>query len=212
MSHFSVESWFDFVRGTTSVEERAEMQNHLDTGCQECIGLSEMWRQVLEVARREQRYQPSPNTVKSVKAAYASEGPWRWLPKRANLARLMYDSFLQPAPVGLRSSGLNSRQFLHEAEPFVIDLRVEREPGQKRISVIGQVLDSRQPEKGIEGVNIVLLSGQELLARTYAKSSGEFSLQFSDGSDLQLFVNIRGQRAIGIVLPDLGSLGTWSER
>jgi hypothetical protein len=96
----------------------------------------------------------------------------------------------------------SSRQFLHEAEPFVIDLRVESEPAKKRVWLMGQILNSKRPGKKLEAVDVVLLSGERLVAKAAANPSGEFELEFGDERGLQLFINIRGQRAIGIVLPD----------
>jgi hypothetical protein len=49
---------------------------------------------------------------------------------------------------------------------------------------------------------VVLLSGERLVAKTAANPSGEFEFELGDEKGLQLFINIRGQRAIGIGLPD----------
>lgn len=201
MSHFSAEGWFDFARGTLSPEQRAPMQCHLDSECDQCFKVFETWRTVLEIVSREAVYRPPASAVRCVKAAYVSGNPWRWLPQVARMARLVFDSFRQPA-AAVRSSMPSSRQFLHEAEPFVIDVRVESEPAQKRVWLTGQVLNSEKPDMKIEGVDVVLLSGERLIAKTAANPSGEFEFEYHHETGLQLFINIRGQRAIGIVLPD----------
>ncbi len=52
---------------------------------------------------------------------------------------------------------------------------------------------------------MVLLSGERLVKKTSANAAGEFDLDFVPEENLQLFVNIRGKRAIAIVLPDMNS-------
>jgi hypothetical protein len=202
MNHFSAEAWFDLARGTPVAEQSAPMQDHLAAGCNQCLKIFEMWQVALEAASREAAYYPPASAVRLVKAAYGSERRWGWFPQIARFARLVFDSSRQPSPAAVRGSMPSSRQFLHEAEPFVIDLRVESEPAKKRVWLMGQVLNSEKPGKKIEAVDVVLLSGERLVAKTAANPSGEFELEFGDERGLQLFINIRGQRAIGIVLPD----------
>jgi hypothetical protein len=201
MSHFSAGGWFDFARGTLSPAQRTPMQSHLHGECTRCFKTLETWQKVLETVGREAAYRPPPSTVRFVKAAYVSERPWRWLPQVARMAQLVFDSFRQPA-AAVRSSTSCARQFLHKAEPFVIDLRVESEPEQKRVWLVGQVLNSEKPDMQIEAVDVVLLNDERLIAKTATTPSGEFKFEYHPERGLQLFINIRGQRAIGIVLPD----------
>jgi hypothetical protein len=203
VSHFSADRWFDFARGTLLAGDRARMQDHLDGGCDRCLKTLKTWKTVLETVRREQAYRPSATAVGYVKAAYGSSSTrWRWLPQMAKMARLVFDSSLHPASATVRSSMPSSRQSIHKAEPFVIDLRVESEPAQNRVWLIGQILNSKKPDMRIEGADVVLLSGDALLAKAATNPSGEFALEFDDQKGLQLFINIRPRRAIGVTLPD----------
>jgi hypothetical protein len=179
------------------------MQDHLDGECDRCLKTLKTWKTVLETVRREQAYRPSATAVGYVKAAYGSSSTrWRWLPQMAKMARLVFDSSLHPASATVRSSMPSSRQSIHKAEPFVIDLRVESEPAQNRVWLIGQILNSKKPDMRIEGADVVLLSGDALLAKAATNPSGEFALEFDDQKGLQLFINIRPRRAIGVTLPD----------
>lgn len=179
------------------------MQVHLEQGCAECVKASETWRLVLDVAAREEQYRPDEAAVRVVKAAYIPEKPWTWLREAAEAARLVFDSLHQPAPAMLRGSQPVTRQLVHEAEPFVIDLRLESDPARKRIFLMGQILNSENPEEPTTDVDVVLLSGEKLIRRAAVNSSGEFDLELGADPNLHLFINIRGQRAIGIALPDL---------
>jgi hypothetical protein len=201
MSHFSAAGWFDFARGALSPEEKTPMQHHLNKGCDRCFKVLDIWQTVLKTVRREPSYRPSASAVRCAKAGYVSESRWTWLPQVARMARLAFDASHHSA-AAVRSSMPCSRQFLYKAEPFVIDLRVESEPAQKRVWLMGQVLNSKKPDMKIEEVDIVLLSGERLVAKTKSNPAGEFEFEFDGGKALQLFINIRGRRAIGIVLPD----------
>ncbi|MBV9083115.1 MAG: hypothetical protein JOZ62_10590 [Acidobacteriaceae bacterium] len=205
MSHFSLSEWVDLVRGVLSSDRTAEIQAHLNRGCHECHKQSDVWRRVAGCLSREPAYAPPDEAVRAVKAAFVPEKPWKWLSRFATMARLTFDSSQQVAPATVRGSISTSRQLLHESEPFVIDLRLESDPHQRSISLIGQVLNSENPGKSVEGVDVVLLSGEDLIARTAGNKSGEFELGFDSKENLQLFVNIRGHHAIGIVLPGLES-------
>ncbi|MBV9303720.1 MAG: hypothetical protein JOY62_05420 [Acidobacteriaceae bacterium] len=202
MTHFSAELWFDFARGIASPEQNVLMHHHLEGQCGKCSTELDMWNRVLEVARREGEYSPPASAVRIAKAAYASADRWTWLPRIARMARLIFDSARQPGAAPVRGSMPHTRQFLHRAEPFVIDLRVESEPARKHVWLTGQVLNSKRPGTNVEGVDVILLSEERFIAKTLANPSGEFELEFGDERGLQLFINIHGQRAIGITLPD----------
>ena len=126
----------------------------------------------------------------------------------AQLAHLLFDSSRTPALAGVRSSTQSSRQIMVEAEPFVIDLQFESDSARQRISLTGQIFNSRKLQTAIDGADVVLLSVDNLVRKTKTNELGEFCLDFSREENLRLFVNIRGKRAIGIVLPDLDSSET----
>ncbi len=201
MSHFSAGQWFEFARDTALSEQKAVMQRHLEDGCQECRNLSGIWSEVLEINRRESDYHPPAGAVRSAKAMFVPERSWKWFPEIAVAARLIFDSIREATPTAVRGSMTSSRQTLQEAMPFVIDLRVECEPARKRVHLIGQVLNSKEPNKNVANVDVFLLKGEHLAAKTAANTSGEFDLEFQDEEDLKLFIDIRGQKVIEIRLP-----------
>jgi hypothetical protein len=201
MVHFSTAQWFEFAHGTPPPEQEAAMRRHLEEGCDACQKLSAMWKEVLELSGRESGYQPPSGAVRSVKAMFVPERRWKWLPEIAEWAQLLFDSIREPSLAAVRGSQASSRQFLQEARPFVIDLRMECEPARKKVHLIGQVVNSKEPNKNVADVEVFLLKGEHLAARTMANISGEFDLEFVDEEDLQLFIDIRGQKVIEIRLP-----------
>jgi hypothetical protein len=203
MDHFAPGDWIDFVRGFLNPSTSAPMQAHLDQDCEECRQASGIWRDVVGIAQRETGFEPPVTVVSGLKAAFVPAKPWGWLTEMAQYAQLVFDSFRQPAYTMVRGSAPVSRQLVHEAEPFTIDLRLEADPLRKRVSLTGQIVNSKNPERETPDIDVVLLSGPNLVKKTLANASGEFDLDFESDPDLQLFINIRGQRAVGIVLPGL---------
>jgi len=201
MGHFSAAQWFEFARDTAPSEVKALMQRHLENGCDGCQKVSRMWSEVLEISHRELNYNPPPSAIRAAEAAFVPREGWDWLPQIAELARLIFDSINNPHPAAVRGGMTSSRQFLQEAKPFMIDLRVECEPARKRVRLIGQVLNSTEPNKHVANVEVFLLNGEHLAARTKANPSGEFDLEFEEKEGLQLFIDIRGQKVIEIRLP-----------
>jgi hypothetical protein len=202
MTHFSPADWVDFARGLLPQTEAAAIESHLGNSCEECLKSMSVWRAILENLSQEQRYAPPDEVVWEVLAAYAVHKPWRWLHEVARSTKLVFDSLRQPTPAFVRSSTSSSRRLVHEAEPFVIDLRLESI--RENLFLIGQILNSERPTEGLYGVDILLVDGEDLVAKTKASTSGEFEVQCDRHRvrDLRLFINIRGHRAIGITIPE----------
>jgi hypothetical protein len=201
MSHFSAAQWFEFAGHMLSSEQRVLMQRHLEEGCDECRNLSVLWSEVLDISRRESSYRAQETAVESAKAIFVPEESWKWFRQIAQVAELILDSIRQPTPAAIRGSTASSRQVLHKATPFMVDLRVEYDPARKWLRLIGQVLNSAEPAKNVLDVDVFLLKGDHLATRTTANASGEFALEFQDEEGLQLFIDIRGQKVIEIRLP-----------
>ncbi len=205
MSHFSSKNWVDFVRGVCPVQLRALIERHLEDACGACHRDSRLWRLVSECLGREPGYQVPESVLRIVKAEYRPEKPLSWLGQFAEMARLVFDSWEHPAAVVSRASTMQfTRQVIHEAEPFVVDLRIEYDPGSKGIMLTGQIVNSSNAEQDLESVEVILLSGERQVAKTSANASGEFDLAFEAEEELRLFIDIWGRRAIGIVLPGIG--------
>ena len=200
MSHFSQADWVDFTRGLLPQAEAAALEAHLRGDCEECLQSMTLWRTVLECLSQEAQYVPPDQAFKDVQAAYAVSKPWKWLIEIAHRTEIIFDSFRQPAPAFIRGAAMPSRRLVHEAEPFVIDLRLETV--RDRLYLIGQIVNSENPDQAMYGIDILLLEGEDLVARTKANTSGEFELQCERDRALRLFINIRSHRAIGIVLQD----------
>ncbi len=191
MKHFDIAKWADFVRDSAREGERAAMQAHLASGCQKCRHTAELLRKVAAAARRHSQVQVPDYALRCARAIYLLQQPEKVqiLPRIA--ARLLYDSFREPWPAGVRTQQRLSRQALYQAEHYWLDLRLENESGTSRVTLVGQIQHGKQPGKRLEGVPILLVSGKQILGRAVSNSLGEFQMEYAPAKRLRLYVPMR---------------------
>lgn len=201
MSCFALDEWVGFVRQIVLPERMAEMQQHLDDGCQRCSEAQRMWRGVLELAKQEPSYQPPESAVRFVKEYFAKHPPGKTQAGVAMVARLIFDSFKQPLPAGVRTSWPLPRQLLFSAGDYLIHVRVEGQP--KRVSLVGQLQNSSKPWDVMKNVPVALVSGQQAMAQAVTSSFGEFEFEFEPAKDLQLAIGLDEESSIFVSLKDV---------
>jgi hypothetical protein len=134
--HYSIETWADFARGIILDRQAAEMQAHL-SGCAPCARTVSLFNRISTIANRHEPAVPR-YLVRQAITLFAVAGP-RAESVGAKLAKLVFDSFLQPLPAGVRSTAQLCQQALFEAENILVDVRVEREG--EHVMLTGQVSD-----------------------------------------------------------------------
>jgi len=102
MKHFNAVRWSDFVNHLAG-SDRQEMQGHRGARRKHCVQTVALWQKVANAAVVEARYQPAPEKVRSVKAAFALAGLVAKRQEMGGVIQLLYDSFSQPLTVGIRS-------------------------------------------------------------------------------------------------------------
>jgi hypothetical protein len=202
MSHFSAIEWVDFARGLISPEKANVMRASVQV-CEECRSSSNFWGHVYELLSREGDYEPSVEVLENVKAAFTEQESVPWWARITDFATVVFDSLLQPALAGVRSSERNTRQITVESGAFVVDLQVESATVQHQYQLTGQILSNNNSIDQINGAEVVLLSPDAVVQKTRANESGEFCLDFSYEENLRLFIDIKGERGVGIMLPKL---------
>ena len=159
MKHFSTEEWIDFMNLVTPDGQRVEMQEHLRQGCERCSQELRLWEKVRSVGTMEDSLEPPSEMVRWVKASYGAAA--RMAPKtKGSLVEVLFDSFLQPAIAGARSTANGNRQMLYRADSYQIDIQVELKPGTNLVVIAGQIMDvanaaaagERIPEFGRSGI------------------------------------------------------------
>jgi hypothetical protein len=203
-NHFTNERWSDYVRGVLPAPEAAAIEQHLEKGCETCQQSYRLWRNVAETAKNEARSQVPERLVHIVQTAYTARQRLYLMPRRARMARLLFDSLLEPLPAGVRGRSSSPRRIVGRSGRWSIDLRLEPSAG-KTMFLTGQILGEDPHHSLRAGLPILLMGTDTLLAETTANQFGEFQFQFDRANGLSIYADIPGQRPIALLLPDFDS-------
>ena len=140
MSHYPVEVWADWVRGTTTVALADEIRAHLSSGCDACQDAVAVWASVFELAKEEASYEPPVEVLKIASALFAQQRPHGRQFGPIRVAELLFDSFRSPLPSGVRSLERAARHLSYKVADFFVDVRIEEQPSGGQASVVGQLL------------------------------------------------------------------------
>jgi len=123
-------------------------------------------------------------------------------PAKMELARLLFDSALQPIAVGVRGSSAVVRQLLYKSGSVCIDMRMQPKPGSDAVVLMGQLLDSTKPDHGVSGIPVSLLCKGDTVSRGKTNDVGEFDFGITALDHLQLAFGIGDSRTIIVPVPD----------
>ncbi len=217
MRHFGILQWADFARGVALAEESAAMKEHLESGCAECCEAFAFCEAFARISEK-MRLQAAPE-----RAARSAKGICPARPKQIPRAfripvELVFDSFLAPCPVGLRSSWQVGWQALYRAGDCSLDVRIEPDLGSSRAALIGQISNHAAPDLRMGDVPVCLKSGGRVVAETTSNEFGEFQLEYEQRSRLQLCIRLDGgtKRIVAplrrIAAEGVGRLGVMGRR
>ena len=198
--HFSDEQWSDFVRDLTASDTAIQIQRHLESGCNECQAAVRFWSAFYEVSPRAFSSEPPAHVIREVEAAFSRGNFGTLRRKSAILARVVFDSMLQPAPAGVRGSKDSPRRIVSRVGRWVIDLQLEHASGRKLI-VTGQVINRPWLARAAPPLDIALVREQIVLGRSATNQFGEFQVSGEGGKGLSLYIDAPGRTAIEVPLP-----------
>jgi hypothetical protein len=196
MRHYSLEKWVDFARNVIGEDEKIEMQSHLQTGCTACSKELSMWQRLQQVARRESVYAPPEGAVRTVNATFANRSAGHLRHAKSDVASLLFDSFRGPLLAGVRSAGSASQQLLYGAGDYRIDVRIEPQIDSEKVVLIGQVLNSADPDERFAAVPVSLLKGRKILAESVTSEFGEFQIECELEESFRLVVRLPAGREV----------------
>jgi len=208
MNHFEISHWADYVRGSASPAERSAMKTHLASRCIKCRRVEKTLRRFAAAASAEGEYQVPPHVLQGVRAIYSLQRPEKVSIFERIVGRLVYDSFREPHPAGVRSRQQLARQVLYRAASYSLYLRLEYQRG-GGVTLVGQLADIREPLRPLGNLPVFLLSGQELVAHAFSNHSGEFQMEYQPRRHLRLFIQANQgiQNRIEISLSRIQSRG-----
>jgi hypothetical protein len=185
--HFREEDWASYARqpGEPGQDRLAE---HLASGCGRCARSVRLWSVVSSLGAQEPSYQPPDDVTRHVAARFRMQRPPRLRERAARVATLLFDSFRQPLPAGVRVSAPGPRQMLFRAGPYAVKLRLEPQPGGSRTVIVGQIIDEEDPSVSLHDVAVLAQDNKKTLDQTFTNELGEFLLEPEALENLQLSV------------------------
>jgi hypothetical protein len=198
------QDWLDYARDLGDRGRRDDLAAHLQGGCGPCTDTLRLWVSVLAVAVRVRESEPPDAVIRQVKGDFALRRP---TPRRTLAASLVFDSFLEAFPAGVRSaSAPGPRQLLYKAGRYVIRLRTE-DAAPDRVSLIGQVVDEELPGSFLPVVTVLVFMGNEAIDQTLTNRLGEFAFEAAPAGDLRLAIGLAENGFLTVALPVARSEG-----
>jgi hypothetical protein len=193
-SHFTDQDWADFLNHQSSMEQREKMKHHLDADCANCLQDVAVWRKVYEAAQRESQYQVPEWAIRYVRNAFAVQAKQPQTTGPAfEIPRLVFDSFLQPAAVGVRSAASGLRQLRYKAEDIGLELRLEPDKRSRRINITGQVSRMEDDGKSLTGISVVVSGMAGTVVEASTNQFGEFQMSCAPEKDLHFSFEFGGK-------------------
>jgi len=190
MQHFEFAEWTDFVRGLVEESARLAMERHLASGCRKCRRTANLLHKLVAAARNDSQVQVPDYALRCARAIFLLQQPEKVQILPRIPARLLYDSFREPLPAGVRTQQRLIRQALYQAGDYTLALRLENERGTSRVALVGQIQNRKELGKRLRGVPVLVASGKQALAQAVSNSLGEFQLEYAPTKRLRLSVPV----------------------
>ena len=124
------------------------------------------------------------------------------------VARLVFDTFLEPLPVGIRNLRPDTRQLVYEAPALTADIAFERFPDSARTTVTGQIMRTSSPQIPLNGVPVVLKGQKGALGLMITNEAGEFSFEFQNERTISLEIEVTPNDWVLLMSPLLDWVGS----
>lgn len=123
------------------------------------------------------------------------------------VARLVFDTLLQPLPAGIRHLQPDTRQLVYEAPALTADIAFERYPDSTRTTLTGQIMRANSPQIPLNGVPIVLKGHKGPLGLMITNEAGEFSFELQDERTVSLEIEVSPNDWVLLMSPPLDWVG-----
>jgi hypothetical protein len=182
VDHFSHEDWIDFVRGVAAPQQRRDIGRHLDAACRDCTVQRDTWQTVADFAQADREFDPPPSAVRNALAYYSIQRPASPVARAFEAIKLLFDSALVPAPVGVRGATASRSKVLYAVGDLLVDVQMELRQS-ARTTLVGQVTAPKGLEEHAEGVPIVILRHMTVIAEVTTNRLGEFQAEIEGSRD-----------------------------
>ncbi len=171
MRHPTTETILDFLENKADLANRDLLHEHL-ASCSRCESKSEEFRQLTGFLQEDAANEPPAHLLEWSVGLFQPV----FRPQESTLRRifgtLVFDSFEEPLPAGIRHVGSVPRQLLFRAGDVDVDIRIESDT-EDRVSLAGQVLS--ESTDFFENTPVWLESHGMVRYKTQTNPVGEFS-------------------------------------
>jgi hypothetical protein len=171
-----------------------EMRKHLEAGCAGCARDERIMRELQAFADRDGALDIPEDEVNRIRRLAILQRP-RNVFIGSRRATLLFDSFREPIPSGVRSAAHAPRHSLYRGGGLCIDFQQNAVPGGRAVSLIGQVTLGAGTRDQVPGVTVSLTAGRETLARATTNLSGEFEMEYAPPDNRRLDMRLSGLRS-----------------
>lgn len=205
-SHFKAAAFAEFVAGSLAGADRRELESHLRAGCFSCSAGVEWYRGLSVDLQGDYIEKASESLLESIAKAFRNQATEM---VQTVLAQPLFDSFLQPLPVGVRQTMVTERQILYQAGDLQLDLKVEKGNEEQEQTLIGQLIPQDSPSKWpIKTFKVNLRQGKEVVDSTISNPLGEFIFHVVPRKSYDLEINVNeGQKIVLTNVPIAYGLG-----
>ena len=170
-NHVKLSVLYDFIAGNIALE--ALDREHIVV-CEQCRS-DIIWLQwIADFGAQERKYEPSAWALANVENVFRLKKSGDVTIARETVANLVYDSFREPRPAGIRRRDLPSRQALYRTENVQLDLKIQL--GDEKGLIIGQIF-TETGNVGVHGLEIEITQAGQLVGRSITNALGEFVFQ-----------------------------------
>jgi hypothetical protein len=173
MRHVTIEEIATYTDGKASDTERRFLENHI-MSCSDCNELRRDYKSLETRLREDSAYEPPSELVEwGINLFQPIIQPQAKGSLRRLIASLIYDTYDQPMPAGIRRVSAPPRQLLFRAGEVDVDVKIESTEANDRITLVGQVLSNAT--KFFDNTPVNLESHGVVRYRTRTNEVGEFS-------------------------------------
>ncbi len=190
LSHFSLPEFVGYQRRDLPRDLDLSVEKHLQENCTSCWATHDFAKHLTEVIRRDQLATPPSAVLARARNLFQVVPPPTGQPGNilSSTARLIFDSFLQPAAVGIRGGMRMDRHLVFNDRELVLDVHIEPEEEAEQQSITGQVQSSSRSDAQLVGLPVILTEGPRILMSTHTSGHGEFVFSAAPRREVALCV------------------------
>ncbi len=125
------------------------------------------------------------------------------LQRVTRVAQLIFDSFRQPLPAGVRATDRPERRLIYERGALFIDVSFELRTDPPLIQLVGQIMDSANPDHRMGGIPVIVQAANGQIAWTMTNEFGEFQVEFHVEPNVIIEIETSKNHWVSLVSPSL---------